>query len=154
MCRKRVDASPALFMLYRQETMRYFGVLDEREWNAHAATDFRFGRENLLTVGLSCKDKSRNYAGTRFYYDLTALTPQIDDIYDTDGYLNFVNVANGQIVIDRQNQPKDRYDAGNRILAGYVSIDLHPTDALPINAGLRHEPPQQLVDSDNDPILR
>lgn len=154
MFRKMDDGSLTLFKLNRQETMRYFGVLDEREWNAHAATDFRFGREHMLTIGLSYKDKSRDYAGTRFYYDLTALTPQIDDIYDTDGYLNFENVANGQIVIDRQNQPKDRYDAGNRILAGYVSIDLHPTDALLINAGLRYEQSEQWVDYSNDQSLR
>ena len=66
------------------------------------AADYLFGAGHKLTFGAACKDKSRDYTATRFYYDLDRLSPQIDDIYDTDGYLNFANVANGSLVIDRQ----------------------------------------------------
>lgn len=111
-------------------------------------------RGHKLTFGAACKDKSRDYTATRFYYDLDRLSPQIDDIYDTDGYLNFANVANGSLVIDRQQQPKDSYDAGNTIAAVYASVDLKPTERLLINAGLRLEMSKQWVDYANDQSIR
>lgn len=138
-----------LFRLNQQETMRYFGTLDEDEWNGHIAADFSFGR-HTLTVGAAVKDKGRDYVGTRFYYDLSYISPQIDGIYDTDGYLNFDNVANGSIVIDRQRHPKDTYKAGNTIYAGYFSLGLRPADALLVDLGLRYEASRQWVDYFND----
>ena len=45
----------------------------------------------------------------------------------TAGYLNFTtnqeNVATGNIVVDRNRQPKDRYDAESRVIAGFLSVD-------------------------------
>lgn len=151
---KNGDGSLSLFKLNQQETMRYFGTLDEKEWNVHVAADYLFGAGHKLTFGAACKDKSRDYTATRFYYDLDRLSPQIDDIYNTDGYLNFANVANGSLVIDRQQQPKDSYDAGNTIAAVYASVDLKPTERLLINAGLRLEMSKQWVDYANDQSIR
>lgn len=144
MFRRRDDGSLTLFKLNQQETMRYFGELGEHEWNGHVAADYRFGAHKL-TAGVAYKDKSRDYRGTRFYYDLSALDPEIDDIYDTNGYLSFENVQNGLLTINRQQQPKDSYEAGNRILAGYLSLDLQATEVLLINAGVRYEVSKQWV---------
>lgn len=146
---RRADGTLDLFRLNQQETMRYFGTLDEDEWNGHLAADFSFGR-HTLTFGAAVKDKGRDYAGTRFYYDLSSINPAIDDIYDTDGYLNFDNVANGSLVIDRQRNPKDSYQAGNTIYAGYFSLGLRPSDMLLIDLGLRYEASRQWVDYYND----
>lgn len=146
---RRADGTLDLFRLNQQETMRYFGTLDEDEWNGHLAADFSFGR-HTLTFGAAVKDKGRDYAGTRFYYDLSSINPAIDDIYDTDGYLNFDNVANGSLVIDRQRNPKDSYQAGNTIYAGYFSLGLRPSDMLLIDLGLRYETSRQWVDYYND----
>ena len=146
---RRADGTLDLFRLNQQETMRYFGTLDEDEWNGHLAADFSFGR-HTLTFGAAVKDKGRDYAGTRFYYDLSSINPAIDDIYDTDGYLNFDNVANGSLVIDRQRNPKDSYQAGNTIYAGYFSLGLRPGDMLLIDLGLRYEASRQWVDYYND----
>ena len=148
------DGSLSLFKLNQQETMRYFGTLDENEWNGHVAADYGFGAGHKVTVGVSYKDKGRDYVGTRFYYDLSGLSPQIDNIYDTDGYLDFDNVADGSLVINRQKQPKDSYDAGNRIFAGYLSLDLRPAEALLINAGIRYEMSKQWVNYFNDQSIR
>ncbi len=146
---RRADGTLDLFRLNQQETMRYFGTLDEDEWNGHLAADFSFGR-HTLTFGAAVKDKGRDYAGTRFYYDLSSINPAIDDIYDTDGYLNFDNVANGSLVIDRQRNPKDSYQAGNTIYAGYFSLGLRPSDMFLIDLGLRYEASRQWVDYYND----
>lgn len=147
------DGSLSLFKLNQQETMRYFGTLDEDEWNAHAAVDYTFGAGHKLTAGLSWKDKRRDYAGTRFYYDLSKLSPEIDDPLDPD-FLSFGNVADGSLTINRQKQPKDSYEAGNRIYAGYLSLDLQATPLLLINAGVRYEASQQWVRYYNDQSIR
>ena len=147
------DGSLSLFKLNQQETMRYFGTLDEDEWNAHAAVDYTFGAGHKFTAGLSWKDKRRDYAGTRFYYDLSKLSPEIDDPLDPD-FLGFENVANGSLTINRQKQPNDRYEAGNRIYAGYLSLDLQATPLLLINAGVRYEASQQWVRYYNDQSIR
>ena len=146
---RTADGKLDLFRLNQQETMRYFGTLDEDEWNGHIAADFSFGRHKL-TIGAAVKDKGRDYTATRFYYDLTAIHPVIDDIYDTDGYLNFGNIANGSVVIDRQRHPKDTYQAGNTIYAGYFSLGLRPAEALLVDLGLRYEASRQWVDYYND----
>lgn len=147
------DGSLSLFKLNQQETMRYFGTLDEDEWNAHAAVDYTFGAGHKLTAGLSWKDKRRDYAGTRFYYDLSKLSPEIDDPLNPD-FLGFGNVADGSLTINRQKQPKDSYEAGNRIYAGYLSLDLQATPLLLINAGVRYEASQQWVRYYNDQSIR
>ena len=113
-----------------------------------------FGTGHKLTAGVSWKDKSRDYTGTRFYYDISDLHPEITDIYSPNDYLNFENVSNGSLVINRQKQPKDSYEAGNRIVAGYVSVDLNPLPSLLINAGVRYESSRQWVRYYNDQSLR
>ena len=147
------DGSLSLFKLNQQETMRYFGTLDEDEWNVHAAVDYTFGAGHKFTAGLSWKDKRRDYAGTRFYYDLSKLSPEIDDPLDPD-FLGFENVADGSLTINRQRQPKDSYEAGNRICAGYLSLDLQATPQLLVNAGVRYEASQQWVRYYNDQSIR
>lgn len=146
---KENDGSLGLFKLNQQETMRYFGTLDENEWNGQASAEYTFAGHELI-FGVAYKDKEREYAGTRFYYNLSGISPDVDDIYDTDGYLNYDNVADGSIVINRQRQPRDSYDAGNRILAGYAAIDLNFGEAWLVNAGLRYEVSRQWVNYVND----
>lgn len=142
---KGEDGQLSLFKLNRQETMRYFGSLDEDEWNGHLAMKWKWGEQNFVKLGFNYKDKSRDYQATRFYYNLNKLNPEITDIYETDGFLNQENVANGQVVIQRTKQPKDSYQAGNRIYAGYVLTDFYPVSALLVNLGVRYEISQQWV---------
>lgn len=134
-----------LFKLNRQETMRYFGTLDEEEWVGNMVADYKFGDSNKVEAGVTYKDKSRDYMGIRFYYNLNKLNPAIDDIYDTDSFLNQENVANGTLVIDRKKQPKDSYTAGNTIYAGYISTEYYPVRSLLINVGVRYEISKQWV---------
>ena len=134
-----------LFKLNRQETMRYFGSLDEDEWNADLGLKWKSGDSNSFKAGVSYKDKGREYMGTRFYYNLNRLDPEITGVFDTDSFLNQGNVASGNIVIERKKQPKDSYRAGTDILAGYLTADLYPTENLLINLGLRYEYARQWV---------
>ena len=43
----------------------------------------------------------------------------VTDIYHTDGYLNFGNVQNGSITINRSHQKRNEYSAGSRILGRF-----------------------------------
>ena len=134
-----------LFKLNRQETMRYFGYLNEQEWNGRVSLKWRWNEKSFLKVGFNYKDKSRDYIGTRFYYNLNRINPMISSPYDADEFLNMTNIANGDIVIERKKQPKDSYLAGNRIFAGYILTDWYIMDNLLLNLGLRYEISQQWV---------
>ena len=141
----REDGALKLFKLNRQETMRYFGSLDEDELNADIGLKWKCGDNNHLKAGISYKDKGREYMGTRFYYNLNRLDPEITDVFDTDSFLNQGNVGSGNIVIERKKQPKDSYRAGTDIIAGYMTADLYPTENLLINLGVRYEYARQWV---------
>ena len=142
----REDDQIKLFKLNRQETMRYFGSLNEDEWVGDLTANYRFGDNNKLQAGFTYKDKNRDYMGTRFYYNLNKLNPTITDIYDTDSFLNMENVENGSITIDRKKQPKDSYTAGNSIYAGYIATEYYPIAPLLVNLGVRYEISKQWVD--------
>jgi len=142
----REDDQIKLFKLNRQETMRYFGSLNEDEWVGDLTASYRFGDKNKLQAGFTYKDKNRDYMGTRFYYNLNKLNPTITDIYDTDSFLNMENVENGSITIDRKKQPKDSYTAGNSIYAGYIATEYYPAAPLLVNLGVRYEISKQWVD--------
>ena len=142
----REDDQIKLFKLNRQETMRYFGSLNEDEWVGDLTANYRFGDNNKLQAGFTYKDKNRDYMGTRFYYNLNKLNPTITDIYDTDSFLNMENVENGSITIDRKKQPKDSYTAGNSIYAGYIATEYYPVAQLLVNLGVRYEISKQWVD--------
>ena len=142
----REDDQRKLFKLNRQETMRYFGSLNEDEWVGDLTASYRFGDNNKLQAGFTYKDKNRDYMGTRFYYNLNKLNPTITDIYDTDSFLNMENVENGSITIDRKKQPKDSYTAGNSIYAGYIATEYYPVAPLLVNLGVRYEISKQWVD--------
>lgn len=144
------DGSLNLFKLNRQETMRYFGQLNEEEWNAGLDLKWKWADSNFLRAGFNYKDKSRDYMGTRFYYNVNKLNPTIDNIYDTDGFLNQENVANGNLVIERKMQPKDSYKAGNKIYSGYLLTDFYPTSQLLVNLGVRYEMSKQWVNYATD----
>ena len=142
----REDDQIKLFKLNRQETMRYFGSLNEDEWVGDLTASYRFGDNNKLQAGFTYKDKNRDYMGTRFYYNLNKLNPTITDIYDTNSFLNMENVENGSITIDRKKQPKDSYTAGNSIYAGYIATEYYPVAPLLVNLGVHYEISKQWVD--------
>ena len=144
------DGSLKLFKLNRQETMRYFGNLSESELNARAAMKWKWNEKSFLKVGINYKDRSRDYMGVRFYYNLNKLNPEIQDIYSADSYINMDGVRGGNIVIERKKQPKDSYSAGSRIIAGYILTDFYPIENMLVNLGVRYEYSMQNVSYASD----
>lgn len=139
-----------LFKLNRQETMRYFGALNEEEWVGDIRSIYRFDEKNFLRFGAVYKDKQRDFNSTRFYYNLSKLNPEITDTYTTSNFMGYDNVQNGTIVINRDQQPKDQYEAGHTIYAAFAETEYYPMDNFLLNIGLRYERSEQWVNYATD----
>ncbi len=141
----------SLFKLNAQETMRYFGKIAEDEVVANVKTSYSFQEENELRFGLTYKNKLRDYNSARFYYNLDNLGDvAIDSPFDTNGYLNNANVANGTVGIIKDSQPRYNYYAGASLAAGFAEVDYHFLDKCLLNLGLRYEYASQWVQYWND----
>ena len=144
------DRKLSLFKLNRQETMRYFGELEEREAVAELYAVYKMGEKGSIRFGASYKNKLRNYSSVRFYYNLNNLNPEITDIYETDFWLNTANIADGTIQIIKDAQPKSHYYAGHRMGGIYAQTDFLLFRNFNVNLGLRYEPSAQWVRYWND----
>lgn len=137
----------SLFLLNQQETMRYFGELDEDELVGDLKLTYNFGEENNVRAGITYKRKTRDFMSVNFYYEMDAFADMImDNIYDKEDYLNFDNVANGSIVIDRNYQKRGCYNAEMATCAGFAEVNFFPWSRLLVNLGVRYEQVKQTVD--------
>jgi hypothetical protein len=145
------DGSLSLFKLNQQETMRYFGKLDEDEAAASLKASWRWGkRGSKLMFGGEFKNKTRGYDATRFYYNVKGLNGTVENPLETNTFLNQANIENGTITVDRNHQPKDQYDALSRVIGGYLKVDWNITKTLLLQPGLRIENSIQSVDYSTD----
>lgn len=154
MFRKNDDGTLSLFKLNQQETMRYFSELFEDEWNADAKVKYILNnqseKKNFIRLGVSLRNKSRDFYSANFYYDVSQLFPDINNIYDTDSYLNEENIKNGTIGINRVSQKRNSYYAGNDIYAGFLDVEYYLTPRLLLAGGVRFEDSHQWVRYWND----
>jgi hypothetical protein len=140
----------SLFKLNKQETMRYFGELNENEVVGDIRLKYLFGEKNFIDAGLTYKNKLRDYESTRFYYNINQINPIIDGIYNTDYYLNQDNLSDGTISITKDSQPKSKYYAGNEIYAVFMQTEFYLFPSLIASLGLRYEQSLQWVCYWND----
>ena len=133
-----------LFKL-NQTTNRYFGELQEKEIVGDLRTSYKWGDANLVRVGGTYKSKKRDFESVNFYYDINALNADVTNIYDTNGYLNQENIANGTIKANIDAQPRYNYYAGMDVWAGFAEIEYYPMESLLVNVGLRYEQAKQWV---------
>lgn len=144
------DGGIRFFKNNSQETMRYWGTLDESEYNGEVSGKYVRTDKLSLRVGAAGKYKMRDYSAVRFYYDVNQITTPIQDIHTPSQYINSSNVASGLVGITRNMPPTDTYQANSGIVAGYVDADWNITPELLLNAGLRYEYSRQSVDYYND----
>lgn len=146
---KNDDGSLSLFKLNQQETMRYFGELFEDEWNGDLKVKYNLnedeGKTNFIRLGGSVRSKTRDFYSSNFYYDLKGINPHITDIYNTDSFLNYENVKNGKITINKNSQPRNKYYAGSDIYAAFFDVEFFPLEKLLIAGGVRYEHSEQWV---------
>ena len=150
MYRRGADDRWYFFKLNQQETQRYFGKLSENELVADIKATYNINDHNKVRFGLSAKDKVRKFRTTRFYYDVRNINDPVTDFQNPDAYLNFGNLQNGLISVNRSQFDRDQYDASNIIGAGFVETDLKFGDRWYLNAGLRIEASRQSVDYNDD----
>lgn len=142
------DGGLRLFKLNQQETMRYFGTLDENELVGGLKVQYSLGENAKIRVGGAYKDKTRDYRGIRFYYNVNNITQHITDIYNPY-FLTQPYIANGTISVNRQKQSKDSYGASHRIAAAFVEGNVQ-WGSMHVNVGLRFENSRQHVDYFSD----
>lgn len=144
------DGQLRYFKNNSQETMRYWGNLDESEYNGEVSAKYTLGETLKLKAGVAGKYKTRDYSAVRFYYDVNKLNSPVDDIFTPSVFINQENISSGLVGIDRSMPPTDTYGASSTIFAGYVDADYNITDGLLLNLGLRYEYSSQAVDYHND----
>lgn len=146
---KNNDGSLSLFSQNKQATMRYFGELFEDEWNGDAKVRYNLGTKDentdFIRMGWSLRKKGRDFYSSNFYYNIKSLSPSIDNIYDTDSYLNYENIANGSMPIEKVSQPRNKYYAGADIYATFFDFEYYPVKELLIAGGVRYERSEQWV---------
>ena len=150
MYRRGADDQWYFFKLNQQETQRYFGKLSENELVADIKATYNINEHNKVRFGLSAKDKVRKFRTTRFYYDVRNINDPVTDFHNPDAYLNFANLHDGLISVNRSQFDRDQYDASNIIGAGFIETDLKFGDRWYLNAGLRMEASRQSVDYNDD----
>jgi outer membrane receptor protein involved in Fe transport len=143
------DGSLSLFKLNQQETMRYFGELSEDEWNGDLKVKYLLGSDErpagFVRMGASTRSKARDFYSVNFYYNLKNVSPLIDDIYDTDSYLNYGNIAGRAIAVSKNSLPRNRYDAGADVYATFADVEYCPLARLLVSFGVRYEHFRQRV---------
>ena len=146
---ENANGSLSLFKLNQQETMRYFGELSEDEWNGDLKVKYMLGDDesqpNFVRVGGSMRNKSRDFYSVNFYYNLKNITPEINNVYDTDGFLNYSNIENGTITVSKYSLPRNKYYAGSDVYASFADMEYYPTDKLLVSFGVRYEYFQQWI---------
>lgn len=145
---KNTNQSLSLFKLNQQETMRYFGELFEDEWNGEVKVKYNLNKSdtpNFIRLGSSLRDKSRDFYSANFYYNIKKIHPEITDIYNTDDYLNEENLMNGNISINKNSQPRNKYFAEADIIAAFIDFEYYPIKNLLIAGGVRYEHSSQSV---------
>ncbi|HPW77725.1 MAG: Ferric enterobactin receptor precursor [Bacteroidetes bacterium ADurb.Bin037] len=142
---RRDNDKLSLFKLNRQETMRYYGELTEREAVTDIHAVYKMGTLGSVQLGVFYKNKSRAYSSVRFYYNLYNINPQITDVFTTETWLNRESIADGTISITKDAQPKSRYYAKQDIGGAYLQTELVFSGNLTMDIGLRYEPSLQWV---------
>lgn len=143
------NGSLSLFKLNQQETMRFFGELFEDEWNGDFKLKYNLddkeSNNNFVRLGGSMRRKSRDFYSSNFFYDVDNLDILTDNVYDTDGYLNYNNISDGTIEVTKNSHPSNTYFAGSDIYAAFVDMEYYPVEKLLVAAGVRFEHSYQWV---------
>ena len=142
----RTDAEViSLFKLNQQETLRYFGELNEDELEGDAKLTYILPAKGEIRIGGAYKHKNRDFSSTRFYYNLNNVSESVQDVLVTDDFLGYESIADGTITIKKDFQPRSQYFASSSILAIYSELDYYTTSSFLVNIGLRYEDSRQWV---------
>lgn len=161
------DGPVKLYNSDPSNNMRFFGALDEQEYNGGINLDFTLGDEedkNEFSMGADARSKSRDFAAYKYNYkyayDKTLpdgskepvnYMPTFDNIYDTSGAINQDHIANGDIYPDNGTLVNDKYFGDSHIYAGYFDVDYNVGKML-LNLGLRYEYSSQTIEYWDDSV--
>ena len=134
------------------ETYRYFGSLSETEYSADFKARYQIDEGSSMRLGLSARDKFRNFSTTRFLYDVSALnnTFQREMAMDIESLIGFEAQKSGSVSMMRKQNRRDSYQAYNLIGAAFAEYDKAFGQKWNMNVGLRLESGECRVNFNDD----
>ena len=139
------------FALDAQSTSRYFASLNEDEYVADLSAKYKFNESGNLTFGAAYRNKERDYGSSLYTYGYSSLSggtfrPELESVFDTDGYINQENINNGNILPSVLSPLSSTYYADSNVAAGFVDVD-YTFGKMLVNLGMRVEYANQNVKS-------
>ena len=140
------------FFTNNLETYRYFGALQENELSMDLRAIYHPDDASSLRFGLSAKDKTRDFRTTRFLYDVSGINLSFEEdmAMDIDPLIGYEAYLQNPSLMQRKQNKRDRYAAGNIIGAAFLEYDRSFAERLTLNAGLRFEASRCRVDYNDD----
>ncbi|QZT36655.1 carboxypeptidase-like regulatory domain-containing protein [Halosquirtibacter xylanolyticus] len=144
------DGTYTLFSLNQQETMRYFGDMNETDYSgavelSYMLKDQEEEKVGEIKAGVDAVNKDRDFSSYKYYYNVK----QVDDIpVDPNHSSSIINdqaFADGDISLQNGTLPRDAYDAGMYVVAGYINFMYHVNEKFLFDIGVRAEKSNQYV---------
>lgn len=147
-------AEPFRFVLDQSQVTRFYGFLDDRNYNVANEHTFKFFDSRVypvVKIGFLYDDKNRsfnarsfgfkNVPGGNFMREDSVLQGPVEQIFTAE------NFSNNFIEIVEITKPSDSYASEQTIASGFVMFDFHPLDKLKVVAGIRYEQSNQILSS-------
>ncbi|QZE14571.1 TonB-dependent receptor [Halosquirtibacter laminarini] len=144
------DGTYTLFSLNQQETMRYFGDMDEHDISGSVEMSYQLKNDEdeksgELKFGVDAVNKSRDFTSYKYYYNLKEVDEVPVDPYQSSSIINDEAFANGDIYLQNGTLPRDAYDAGMFVGASYLNFMYQLTEDFLFDIGVRAESSRQYV---------
>ncbi|MDC1105102.1 carboxypeptidase-like regulatory domain-containing protein [Prolixibacteraceae bacterium] len=149
------DGTHTLFSLNQQETMRYFGNMNETDYSgavelSYMLKDQQEEKTGEIKAGVDAVNKSRNFTSYKYYYNVKQVDDILVDPYNSSVVINDQSFANGDISIQNGTLPRDSYDAGMYVVAGYINFMYNLSENFLFDMGVRVEKGNQYVNYFSD----
>ncbi len=145
---------PLRFVLDQSQVTRFYGSLDDRNFNFSTQHTLKFseiGEIPVIKFGFLYDDKKRdfnarsfgfrNVPGGNFLREDSVLLGPIEEIFIPENFLNnFIEVV-------EITKPSDSYSSSQYVIAGFVMFDLSLFNNLKVVTGIRFESSRQNMSS-------
>lgn len=143
--------SYSLFSLNQQETMRYFGEMNETDYSGtveliYALKNKDEEKNGEVKIGVDAVNKDRDFFSKKYYYNVKNVDDQLVDPIKASTIINDNAFASSAISIQNGTLPRDAYKAGMYVVAGYIDMVYNINDKLLVDIGVRAEKSNQYVD--------
>lgn len=145
-----------LYSLNQQETMRFFGEMDETIQTGGIDLSYRIGatdgkhQKGIISIGAQGVQKQRDFYSYTYYYDIDSIENIVLDYNSPEAVFNNDAFAAGDITLKNGTNERDKYFAELQVFGAYINLNYNLTPLLNIDFGVRMEKSYQKVIYWND----